>query len=142
MEEPKPTPQPRSRRKDALIVVAIIVAGIVLMAGTNAYLNGLRERALGGQWQSAVGSLRVMLMVAGGLVALSTLALGAMLWRAGARTVAEAHFPPPGFGITAAKEHTGMAARRIGRFLQLSAVLVVLAGLGATALAFRLAPMA
>lgn len=141
MDESKPAPPARSKRRDAIIVVAIIAVGLIVLAGTNAYLNGLRERALGGEWQSAVGSMRVMLLAAGALVALSTLALGAMLWRIGSRTVADGRFPPPGFGISDSREREGPAALRTGRFLQFSGVLVAVTGAAAAIVAFLVAPV-
>lgn len=134
MDEPRPATPTRSRPKDLAIVGAIVCAGALLLIAADRYLAQLGARAVAGEWETATTTMRHLLMAGSALVALSTLALGAMLWRVGTQAIAQGHFPPPGHGITAAHEREGDAARKTGRMLRIGGVLIALAGLAAAAM--------
>lgn len=122
----------KGRARDLLVTLGVAALGAALLVLVNSYLQRLGDRALGGEWATAVTEMRWLLIGASVLLGLSSAGLGLLLLRMGAATCSEARFPPRAHaGVNLGRPRDGEDAVRLGRLLRRIGPLVAAIGVGA-----------
>lgn len=112
---------PAARRRGVVILVVGAALGAVLIAGTGGYRTQLTAWAA----RNPQRAFDLLLPALGVTIALPGLAMTWYFWRLGTRVVREERFPPASSGwLRTTAVIRGSGARRQGRMLQVSAVLL------------------
>jgi hypothetical protein len=112
---------PGARRRGVIILVAGAALGAMLIAVSGGYRSQLTDWAE----RNPQRAFDLLLPVLGVTIALPGLAMTWYFWRLGTRVVREGRFPPANSGwLKTTVVIRGPGARRQGRMLQVSAVLL------------------
>jgi len=131
---------PTSRAREVAVIAGVTAFGALVFYAANLYLGSIGKQALGGDMPGAMSQLRLVLGLSSAALLVSSIVLGVLLRQTGNLTRSQHHYPPTGArSVEGLRERDGVAADRMGGYLRVAGLVVMLFGVAAAAAGFALA---